>query len=148
MKCFALALLLSSFAIAKDPLPQACGPQTSFKINRSPALPLTPVPEDGKALVYILGTGKYSIDGKPLGEVQRSYSFFQLDPGERHMCAQFTWITHNNVVSLHSLNPKAGETYYLELRFLGRGPFEVGFPDPDEARYRISKLPFTTSQPK
>jgi hypothetical protein len=148
-KCFVLALLLCSFAVAKDPLPAVCGPENaSFKINRSTALPPTPVPENGKALVYVFGFGKYAVDGKPLGEINQSYSFFQLDPGEHHVCAQYSNWMNGRFFSLHSLDAKTGETYYLEISFPPYGRFTLSVMDPDEARGRMSKFPFSTSQPK
>ena len=145
MKFFALAVLLSSFAIAKDRLPDACGPDVSFKrLNGMPAMARL---DNGKALIYIIGFGKYAADGHMLGEVDRSYSTVQLTPGEHHLCGEFRLGFHT-VVALHSLNVKAGETYYVEMGFAGRGPYAFKILDPDEAGYRISKLPFTVSTPK
>ncbi len=145
MKCFALALLLSSFAIAKDPVPEACGPQTSFKWLNGVSAPAQP--EQGMALIYVLGFGTYAADGHKLAKVSRSFTVLQLSPGEHHLCGEYH-PGFREVIGLHSITAKAGESYYLEMNFAGHGPYSLRLLDPDEGRYRISKLPFTMSTPK
>jgi len=95
----------------------ACGPlneKLEVKIDRSQHP--TPAPPEGKALVYVVNQEVHDnigLDGKWAGANERgTYFFVAVDPGEHHLCVYATY--HGaSWLSLHSLQAKAGDTYYF-----------------------------------
>jgi hypothetical protein len=161
VKGFAIALLLSSCAIAQTAPPvAACGPQdVSFKVVKDKSQHPTPTPENGKAILYVFGWGTLAVDGTPVGAVSGSGDYFVLpiDPGEHHLCARFSarvWpaaipLVKVKEVSLHSLEAKPGETYYVALQVtLPYYGFKLDLLDPDQGKYVVAASTFSTSHPR
>src|SRR5580692_1163038 len=104
-------------AIAPDVESDACGPREmklEVKVDRSQHP--TPAPPEGKALVYVVNQEVHDnigLDGKWAGANERNtYFFVAVDPGEHHLCVYATY--HGaSWLSLHSLQAKAGDTYYF-----------------------------------
>jgi hypothetical protein len=109
--------------------------------------------------MYVLGIGTLGVDGRWVAAINGTYSFVELDPGEHHLCMEFSTrypagpiplpLVKIERASAHSLNAKAGETYYFYTRFNNRGPdFVLEQLDPDEGARMISSTTFSTSQAK
>ena len=111
-------------AVAPDFESAACGPRNvKLEVKVDPSQHPTPVP----------------------------YFFAAVDPGEHHLCAYATF-WGATFVSLHSLEAKAGETYYFLPMPIGDGGrggrYALEQLDPDEGRNLVSKARFGTSHPK
>jgi hypothetical protein len=162
MKLIAAFVLMTCYAFGEEPAlapnleSAACGPRDmklEVKIDRSQHP--TPVPPEGKALVYVVNQeihDSIGLDGKWAGANDRgTYFFVAVDPGEHHLCAYATF-WGATFLSLHSLQAKAGETYYflpLPIGDGGRGgKYSLEQLDPDEGKYLVSKARFGTAQPK
>ena len=87
-------------------------------------LPLLGQPEQGKALVYFFvdfvtaPTMRVGVDGNWVGANNgKSYFFFQVDPGEHNVCAEWQSGTFKKsserVGEAIHLPAEAGKTYYL-----------------------------------
>ena len=112
MKAVALLLIISSTAFAQSAQPPCTPTKLKVKISKDRSQHPTPPPESGKAMVYLLGRGTIELDGKWVGAVNGGYSFLQVDPGEHHFCAESPYgLGAHRVVSAHSLDAKAGQTY-------------------------------------
>lgn len=96
----------------------ACGPRTvQFKVTADKSGHPTPIPENGKALIYVVqknsATTRVGADRKWIGAARRgTYFFASIDPGEHHLCA-ICRIGLWSHVSLRELKAKPGETYYF-----------------------------------
>jgi hypothetical protein len=162
MKLVAGFVLLACCAFGEDRVvtsgveTAACGPRDeklAVKIDQSQHP--TPAPPDGKALVYVVDQeihDNIGVDGKWAGANDRgTYFFVAVDPGEHHLCAYATY-WGASWISLHSLQAKAGETYYFLPIPVGNGgrggKYTLEQLDPDEGRYLVSKARFATSQPR
>ena len=140
-----------------------CGPQDAkFELKSDESQHPAPAPEDGKALVYVVADGQltaiFGIDGKWVGGVNGGrYFFAPVDPGEHHVCALLqsfltarvlTWLPR---VSVHSLRPEPGGSYYFRVRRVG---INTGFVlqleqlDPDEGRWFVAWSKFSNSHPR
>jgi hypothetical protein len=141
-------------ALAPNIESAACGPRDvklAVKIDQSQHP--TPAPPEGKALIYVVNQeihDNIGVDGKWAGANDRgTYFFVAVDPGEHHLCAYATnWGA--SWLSLHSLQAKAGGTYYFLPTPIGDGGrggrYALEQLDPDEGRYLVSKARFGTSQ--
>ncbi|MGA2134951.1 MAG: hypothetical protein ABSH50_21920 [Bryobacteraceae bacterium] len=115
----------------------------------------TPPPSDGKALVYFVGQDVHTrigIDGNWVGANDRdTYFSVTVDPGDHHVCVLAQYSTAS-WLSLHSLQAKAGETYYflpMPISNGGRGgTVSLEQLDPDEGRYLVAKAKFGTAHPR
>jgi hypothetical protein len=162
MKLAALVVVLACYAfgqdraIAPDAESDACGPREmklEVKIDRSQHP--TPTPPDGKALVYVVNQeihDNIGLDGKWAGANDRgTYFFVAVAPGPHHLCAYATYFGAS-WLSLHSLQAKAGETYYFRPIPIGDGgrggTYALEQLDPDEGRYLVSRAKFGSSQPR
>jgi hypothetical protein len=168
-----LALLLFSIsAFAQDPAAvsgaeAACGPKSvNFDVKDDDSQHSVARPEAGKALVYVIQdmgaascpggciTTKISLDGTWVGANHRSsYFSFAVDPGERHLCAN--WQSHfagrSQIVGLAHFTAEAGKVYYFRTRVLGVEPtgfFDVDPIDSDMGKFFVASFPLAVSHPK
>lgn len=98
MKTIVPILLLSCCACGQDNAAiaraeAACGPlNVKFDVKADASQHLTPAPENGKALIYVVGEewgGAFGVDGKWAGAISAgTYFFLPIDPGEHHLCAR------------------------------------------------------------
>jgi hypothetical protein len=127
-----LCLIFSSAAMAKEiELPDSCGdPATKFEVTTHKSATPLPAPEANKGmLVFIepnetgcLGcyTQRFAMDGQWVGATKKiSYFTLQVEPGMHHFCA--TGIMRNTI-AIHSFEVKAGQTYFLQARWITYGP--------------------------
>lgn len=133
----------------------ACGPRAvEFKVTIDKSGHPTPIPENGKALIYVVqkdsATTRVGADGKWLGAARRgTYFFASIDPGEHHLCAigRIGLWSH---VSLRELKAKPGETYYFVA---GGGElladeFTLSQVDADEGRHLVAFAHLSGFRPK
>jgi hypothetical protein len=168
-----LAALMLSFVFAVSAAAQdqstivaaqaACGPKkTNFDVTWDSAH-LTPQPEPGKALVYVIenvgeeqcrncAITKVAMDGAWMGANKGSaYFFFPVTPGEHHLCANwqsmFKWI--NKAFAMTEFAAEAGHVYYFEVRIAGAGLFfDLNPVNDDQGRYFVACDLFSVSHPK
>jgi hypothetical protein len=129
-------------AFAQDPAAvsaaqAACGPNdVKLDVKNDDSQHTVGQPETGKALVYVIQdigslnciagciTTRIALDGAWVGaNHHNSYFSFAVDPGERHLCAN--WQSHfarlSRVVGLAHFTAKAGKVYFFRTRVLGAG---------------------------
>jgi len=160
MKTIAAIVLLSCCAFGQDKAAisvaeAGCGSQGAvFEVTSDDARHPTPTPESDKALIYVVeraqGVMRFGADGKWLGALKPgTYLFASLDAGEHHLCVT-GHVALWKGLSLHSLNAKAGETYYFLVRVLGGGYNELTLSelDPDEGKYLVARSKFSDSHLK
>ena len=165
-------LLLGPFArgqgIASLPVAKvACGPENSkleVSLDQTEQPQLNPV--SGKAVVYIAQdfpvgttlvhlTTRVGVDGAWVGANQiRSYFGFMIDPGVHHLCVSGQWsrVTSPPWIALHSLEAKAGETYYFCVRFSYLGSaggilFTFEPVDEDQGKFLLQSSKHSTPHP-
>jgi hypothetical protein len=163
MKAALVLILLAASAFGQDlsvaAAGSACGPvQTQFVVetNSSPAPPQA---DPGKALVYVIEdqkfkpfndvTARVGLDGVWVGANRgNSYLFFSVDPGEHHLCTDWTsrWLPNGRLVSLAPLMAEAGKTYYFRARTSG-ARYEVPSIDLDRVNSDEGKLMVASSLP-
>jgi len=133
-RLIAIGVLVSFCAAARgkvdtgNPL-GACGPdKVKFKVRTEKHQHPTPAPQSGKARVYLAGDSAFAVDGQWVGASNpNTYFSLSLDPGEHHFCARFSRLVPGLAglvflpqrvkgYSVHSLDAKAGETYYFGVR--------------------------------
>jgi len=147
MKTLLTMMLLVLPALAQDPsaiarATAACGPPDQYfevKIDKSNH-PLGQ-PESGKALVYIIQADesgatnfwghstsvitRLGLDGAWIGANKgRSYFFFNVAPGDRHLCADYPSDTDEiqyALVSVTRFTAAPGKIYYFRVRLTGNG---------------------------
>jgi hypothetical protein len=134
----------------------ACGPRDiGFEVTANESHHPTPIPENGKALIYVVlvsdATSRVGADGKWLGALKGgTYFSTSIDPGEHHLCA----IGHVGLyspIALHKLKAEAGETYYFVAQVVGAvypSEFDLRQADPDEGKYLVARAKLSTSHPK
>jgi hypothetical protein len=174
MKTVLAALMLSGvFAVsaaAQDEAAMAmaqaaCGPKgANFDVTWDSAH-VTPQPESGKALVYVIenvgaeqcrgcATTKVGMDGNWMGANKGdAYFFFPVSPGEHHLCANwqsaFGWSSRNGVFAMTDFNAEAGHTYYFEVRVAERILFfDLHALNDDQGKYLVACDLFSVSHPK
>jgi hypothetical protein len=110
----------------------ACGqPATTFTVKLDDSRPNVQA-EAGKALIYVIEDQRFKvvrdvtlrigIDGKWLGATRGdSYIFLSVDPGDHHLCAEWTseFIPGGHLFSLAKISAEPGETYYFRARTSG-----------------------------
>ncbi len=115
-------------------------------------------PEQGKALVYFFvdfvtaPTMRVGVDGNWVGANDgKSYFFFQVNPGEHNVCAEWQSGTFKKsserVGEAIHLTVEAGKTYYLRLNFSYQR-MHLELSDEAEGHFLIGSSLFATSQPK
>jgi hypothetical protein len=116
----------------------ACGPMNAeFNVKARETHSIAQ-PEQGKALVYVIEDQKFTavraatirvgLDGEWVGANRgNSYLFFSVDPGEHHLCGDWTseWLPSGRLVSLANFTAEAGKIYYFRARTTG-GPGAIG----------------------
>ncbi|HLM83505.1 MAG TPA: hypothetical protein VK302_23105 [Terriglobales bacterium] len=169
----AVALILFSIAaFAQDPAAvsaaqAACGPSNvKFDVKDDNSQHTVGQPEAGKALVYVIQeigsinciggciTTKIALDGAWVGaNHHNSYFSFAVDPGERHLCAN--WQSHfarlSQVVGLAHFTAEAGKVYFFRTRAIGYGGptfFDIEPIDSDQGRLFVASIPLSISHPK
>lgn len=161
MKTIAAIVLLSCCAFGQDKAAMsaaeaACGPQDAqFEVTPDESRHPTQTPESNKALIYVVqraaGVMRFGVDGKWLGALKPgTYFFNSLDAGEHHLCVAGR-IALWKGLSLHSLNAKAGESYYFLVRVVAGGGYEeltLSPVDPDEELELVASAKFTDSHLK
>ncbi len=167
-----LLTLLTTAAIAQDPAlvsaaEAACGPKgVNFNAKRDKSQHTVGRPEAGKALVYVvqdigtvhcLGgcvTTRVALDGAWVGaNHHNSYFSFAVDPGERHLCAnwQSDFAFLSRLVGLVHFTAEAGKVYYFRTRaFGGRDQvlFDLDPIDSDLGKFFVASYPLSVSHPK
>ena len=87
------------------------------------------------------------MDGQWMGEGSRdTYFSFSVEPGLYHLCSRRSELGFKQY-SLHSLDAKAGETYYFFTRYIKEG-YELELVDPDEGARLVAQFTFATSRQK
>jgi uncharacterized protein DUF2846 len=170
---FALALLLFTLsAFAQDPAAvsaaqAACGPKNvNFDVKNDDSQHTVGQPEAGKALVYVIQdigavnciagciTTKIAVDGTWVGaNHHNSYFSFAVDPGERHLCAnwQSRFGRLSQIVGLAHFTAEAGKVYYFRTRVLGAQAtnfFDFEPIDSDQGRLFVASIPLSVSHTK
>jgi hypothetical protein len=171
----ALALVLFTFttcAFAQNPsavsaAQAACGPKgVNFDVKDDDSQHTVAQPEAGKALVYVIQdigaisciggciTTKIALDGVWIGaNHHNSYFSFAVDPGERHLCAD--WQSHfarlSRLVGLVHFTAEAGKIYYFRTRAFGdkyNAYLDLDPIDSDMGRFFVASYPLSVSHPK
>ena len=129
-----ISLILAASAFAQEsPADAACGPvKAQFVFENDAVSPVPPQPDPSKALVYVIEeqkfrlygdvTARVGLDGAWVGANRgNSYLFFSVEPGDHHLCTDWTSrLLHNGrLVSLAPLSAEAGKTYYFRARTSG-----------------------------
>jgi len=133
----------------------ACGPRDlEFSVTAHESSHPTPMPDSGKALIYVVGAPgntRLGADGKWLGALKRgTYFYASVDPGEHHLCAigRIGLWSH---VSLSELKAKEGETYYFVVHVVGgyiADEFALSQVDADQGKYLVAQVKFSESRRK
>lgn len=160
MKTVAAMFLLSCCAFAQDKAAiaaaeAACGPANAvFEFTPDNGRHPTPKTESDKALIYVAvrapAVVNFAADGKWLGAVKPGgYFFASLDAGEHHLCVT-SHVALWKGLWLHSLQARAGETYYFLARYTGGSNSELMLipVDPDEGKDLVARSKFSDSHPK
>lgn len=168
----ALLLTVSFPAFAQDNSLGApgCGPAgVKFDVKTEASARPLPNPSSGKALIVFLQddarydgltrpTTRFSIDGAWVGATHgNSYFFFAVDPGERHICAN--WQSHLNAAAderetaAAHFTAEAGKTYFFAARDIyPKGAYSAIVTldpvDSDEAAILLNSFALSTSKPK
>jgi hypothetical protein len=147
----------------------ACGPlDVQFSVQAAGDHP-SEHPSPGKALVYVvedfrkapgeLGnpTIRIGLDGKWMGALRaKSYLSFEVDPGERHLCA--SWQSHlkrlSKLASFAHFSSEADKTYYFRARITyssyGAGAANMNLDlepvDSDEGKFLIATKAMSQSR--
>lgn len=175
MKTTLVVVLFAISAFAQDNsalahVQAACGPlNVSFETETSTTQPPAQ-PDPGKALVYVVEdfrkapgewgnpTIRVGLDGGWKGATRTSsYLFFQVDPGEHHLCA--SWQSHlprlSKLVGLARLTAEPGKTYYYRSRITYSSSGDVAnmnldleLVDPDQGEYLVSSYQPSAPNPK
>ena len=164
MRTLDAVFLMSCCAVGQDKAAVsaaegACGPQdVKFVVNADNSQHPTPVPESGKALLYVVQeekiTSRLGVDGKWVGaDKGRTYFVVPIEPGDHHLCAMGR-LGAAHWVSLRQLKAEPGATYYLVPHIVGEAvysidsKFTLSIADPDEGKYLVARAKFSTSHPK
>ena len=172
MRIVFVLLFVSIGAFAQDPsaisaAEVACGPKdVSFDVKDDNSSHTVGQPEAGKALVYVIQdigainciggciTTKIALDGAWVGaNHHNSYFSFAVDPGDRHLCAN--WQSHfarlSQVVGLAHFTAEPGKVYFFRTRAIGHGGptfFDIEPIDSDQGKLFVASIPLSISHPK
>jgi hypothetical protein len=165
-----LAVFLTTFALGENAAAAAdaaCGPKdTNFDVKDDNSQHTVGQPQGGEALVYMIQdigvvncigaclTTKIGLDGTWIGANHRnSYFTFAVEPGERHLCAN--WQSHlgrlSREVALAHFTAEPGKIYYFRTRSFGDKAqilFDLDPIDSDLGKYYVATLPLSVSHPK
>lgn len=185
MKTILTIVLLASAALAQDPdavarATRACGPldqNMEVRVDKPTSHPLAQ-PEPGKALVYVIQddqsgatnfwghstseTSRVGLDGTWIGANKgRSYFFFNVDPGDRHLCSDLAEDfdrSQPGLISVTRFTAEPGKTYYFRVRLTGNGCSASDHPgncrparleleglDEDKGQFLVASSRFSTS---
>jgi len=166
---FGAFVLCSPFANAQSPsvssvATKACGQDhVDFDVRTQSSSQSALQPEPGKALILVISQVwkpiRVGMDGAWLGaNAAHSYMLFSAEPGEHHLCVEGTFFSgsRGRQVSLNAFVAEAGKTYYLQARLIptwrtdtkASGLFEFQLINPDEGKFLLERLPYSTSHPK
>jgi hypothetical protein len=166
MRTFLVVIFLSCAAFAQNDAAianakAACGPdKIHFDVEASDFSDSIAQPASGKALVYVIsdqpGTiARFGLDGAWVGALNgNSHMSFFVDPGERHVCANWQSIfsVRSKYVALSSLTVEAGKIYYLRIRFTVQGEngppiMDLDVMNEDQGRYLVLNSEISRSHP-
>lgn len=171
-----VVLLFVSPAFAQDSTVNlqgaaGCGAnEIQFEVRTDKNQHPTAQPDDGKALVYVIGAAwadyaavhvgtpptRFGIDGAWVGaNGYRSYFFFPVEPGDHRLCtsaqSKFKRVTKSSIAAT-SFTAEAGKTYYFRTKqpLQARSLQQVILVpvDPAEAQLLIADHAFSTSRLK
>ena len=168
MRLVGLVFLVSPCVLAQSGAPDAaCGsPVVAFKVSHDKAQHPTPSPQDGNAMLYVVGSVYFAgpetvalgIDGTWVGAVNdKAYFSVPITPGQHHLCARFSGRTGAILlvplfkvrdVALHSLDVSPGGTYYVRAQLGVHSAFTLDLLDPDAGKLLLSHSEFSTSHLK
>lgn len=182
MRTALVVILFAVSAFAQDQsaiaaAESACGPKDAeFHIKTDNSHRPVLQPDAGKALVYVVEeqkfkavkdvTARVGLDGTWMGTNRgNSYLFFSIEPGEHHLCADWTssFLPNERLVTLANFTAESGKVYYFRIRTSG-GPASYidggGFQsdheaaidleqvNSDEGKLLVVSYPWSNSQPK
>jgi hypothetical protein len=136
-----------------------CGPSGQmFNVQTTDMKHPVGQPEQGKALVYFIvdfvtaPTMRVGVDGNWVGANNgKSYFFFQINPGEHNLCAEWQSGTFKKsserIGEAMQLMAEAEKTYYVRLTF-GYQRMHLELSDEAEGHFLVGSSLFATSQPK
>ncbi len=143
---------------------KACGKdQVDFDVRTENPPQSALQPEPGKALIFVISQVwkpiRVGMDGAWIGaNGAHSYMSIPVNPGEHHVCVEgkFFLGSKGKQVSLTSVDVEPGKTYFLQARLIptwqgdtkASDLFEFQLINPDEGKFLLEKLPYSTSQPK
>jgi hypothetical protein len=168
MRLLGVVFLLSPCLLAQSGTPDAaCGSRVaSFKVSHDKTQHPTLTPQDGNAVLYVLGSIDFAgpetvalgIDGSWVGAVNgNAYFSVPITPGEHHLCARFSGRTGGPLLvplfktrdlALHSLDVSPGGTYYVRVHLGMHSEFALDLLDPDEGKLLLYHSEFSTSHLK
>lgn len=166
---FVIQFAASAFAqdLSVAAAESACGPvNTHFVVKTDLTSHTLQQPDAGKALVYVIEeqkfetaldvTARVGLDGSWVGANRgNSYLVFSVDPGEHHLCTDWTsvWIIpEGRLVSLAPLTAEAGKTYYFRVRTSGakseKPAIDLDRVNSDEGKLLVASSALSVSHPK
>lgn len=183
MKAVLVLFFLALSAFAQDQsaviaAEAACGAKDiKFDAKQDTTQHPTPLPEPGKALVYVIedlgqcpdcvsnsyaiftsvdqALTKVDIDGMWAGANRgNSYFFFFTDPGEHHLCInwQSRLETRSRAFAMANFTAKEGEVYYFRERLFpghaGDYSFDLDLVNGDQGKFLVAASAFSVSHPK
>ena len=132
---FTLAAVLTTTAAHASELvlPDSCGSdKVTFEVSTKKSPGALSSPADGKARIVFLDVrdrprfgeanfvARYGVDGAWAGATKGdSYFTFDVDPGERHLCASVQHYVgmgreQKDFIAMYKLTAEAGKIYYIE----------------------------------
>jgi hypothetical protein len=180
MKALPIVIFLALPVLAQNPttsLPaqSACGPMnTQFQIklgdNHQPEAQL----EADKAVIYVVEDQKFKairdvtvrvgVDGAWVGATRGdSYLSVSLDPGDHHLCVDWTsdWLSNGRMISLFGFTAEPGKVYYFRARTTGgvgslegrngqgdTASLDLDLVNVDEGKLLVTNAQLSVSHPK
>jgi len=112
------------------------------------------IEDQGPECAFCAATIRLGMDGAWVGANHgRSYFFLAVEPGERHLCADWQRLPPvDRVVSLAHFTAEAGKTYYFRTRLVAAYDhsgylLDLNPIDSDEAQFLMASYAFSTLQP-
>lgn len=168
-----IAAPLGTLAQGPNHTAGGCGPSnTQFNVTTSKNPPSSKMPDNGKALVYVIQTvwqqtnaigsqkpiTRVGVDGAWVGANHgESYLIFAVDPGAHSICTdwQSSISMRADLASAADLNAAAGSTYYFQVKVRdpaydkdNHGAVKIEEIDGSEARLLLGSSEYATSRPK
>jgi hypothetical protein len=174
MRTMLLLFLMATPALAQSSttgsaVAPGCGTvDTQFKVETDKDQRAAAQPVEGKALVYFIEddtefgsfvkpTTRAGVDGEWVGATHgSSFIHFSVDPGERHLCANWQAeiiVTPGRQVAAAHFTAEAGVVYYFRVRntlVRSAGTAAIDFEplDSDEGQLLVRRYSLMTSHPK